>query len=205
MVFQPNQLYHIYNRSINKQLLFYNRENYLFFLKKVRHQLISHCDFLAYCLMPNHFHFLISTRDNLEEYKFRNAIGSLLRSYTQAINKQEKRTGSLFQQHTKAKCLSEENLSHSMALSHTMASVEYAFVCFNYIHQNPMAAGLVNKMEDWEFSSFRDYVNFRDGTLCNKELAIELLDLDSDRNNFYSDSYKVIYSKKIKNIFYHPA
>src|SRR5436190_13909171 len=108
MIFESNQLYHIYNRSINKEFLFYSRENYLFFLKKARTQLSAHCDFLAYCLMPNHFHFLIHTNENLAENNFKNAIGAWLRSYAQAINNQQGREGSLFQQHTKAKCLSDD-------------------------------------------------------------------------------------------------
>ncbi len=45
-------------------------------------------------------------------------------------------------------------------------------------------------MEDWEYSSFRDYLGLRNGTLTNKELAIQLLDLDMNR--FYEDSYGII-------------
>jgi len=47
--------------------------------------------------------------------------------------------------------------------------------CFHYIHQNPWKAGLVSKMENWKYSSFSDFAGFRDGTLCNKQLALELL------------------------------
>ena len=44
---------------------------------------------------------------------------------------------------------------------------EYLKACFNYIHQNPVKAGLVKNAEDWEFSSFRDYLGFRNGNLVN--------------------------------------
>ena len=51
----------------------------------------------------------------------------------------------------------------------------YDKICFHYIHQNPMKANLVKKMEDWDYSSFKDYCGLRNGTLSNKELAIQLL------------------------------
>lgn len=44
----------------------------------------------------------------------------------------------------------------------------------NYIHQNPVKGGLVKSMEQWEFSSYRDYTNLRTGTLCNKQLGFNL-------------------------------
>ncbi|MDA3778747.1 MAG: hypothetical protein PF487_00705, partial [Bacteroidales bacterium] len=46
-------------------------------------------------------------------------------------------------------------------------------VCFNYIHQNPVKAGLVKNAVDWEFSSAVDYAGLRDGKLVNKPLAKE--------------------------------
>jgi hypothetical protein len=54
-------------------------------------------------------------------------------------------------------------------------------------------------MEEWEYSSFRDYSGFRNGTICNKELAFKLLNLNN--NNFYSLSYSEIPVKNMLNIF----
>lgn len=110
----------------------------------------------------------------------------LLSSYTQAINKQNKTSGSLFQQNTKAKAIIK-------------GSNLYDLLCFHYIHQNPMKAKLVDKMEDWAYSSFKDYCGLRNGTLCDQELAFRLLDLD--KKKFYDDSYKIIGDDAIKNIF----
>ena len=61
MEFFENELYHIYNRGNNKQRIFFKPENYLYFLKKVRTYIHPNCDILAYCLMPNHFHFLVNS------------------------------------------------------------------------------------------------------------------------------------------------
>ncbi|MGK2861971.1 MAG: transposase [Chitinophagaceae bacterium] len=195
MEFFDNKLYHIYNRGNNSQPIFFKPDNYLYFLEKVRKFILPHCNILAYCLMPNHFHFLISADNRTVVTKLianqnRNilseGIRNLLHTYTKAINKQNNSTGSLFQQNTKAKCLSE-------------GSSSYEYICMNYIHQNPMKANLVEKMEDWDYSSFKDYCDLRNGTLCNKNLAAQLLDINM--KTFYDDSYRLIDETDI-NILY---
>lgn len=136
--------------------------------------------------MPNHFHFLVQTKENYQIEEATNSFRILLSSYTRAINKQEERTGSLFQQNAKAKSL-EEN-------------PDYPFICFHYIHQNPMSAGLVDKMEDWHYSSFRDFIGLRQGTLCNQNLARELIGLPPNKDYFYQEAYQIIPSSKTKSI-----
>jgi putative transposase len=108
MHFERGEFYHVYNRGNNKQVIFFEEKNYMFFLKKVNDQLLPFCDIIAYCLMPNHFHFLIHPGPNglternsfggkpMQELAYR--IGILLSSYSQAINKHNRTTGSLFQQ-----------------------------------------------------------------------------------------------------------
>jgi len=59
MEFLVNELYNIYNRGNNKQMIFFKPENYLYFLKKMQRFVLPHCDLIAYSLMPSHFHFLI--------------------------------------------------------------------------------------------------------------------------------------------------
>jgi hypothetical protein len=59
-------------------------------------------------------------------------------------------------------------------------SLGYNFYCFFYIHQNPVKAGLVNRIEDWEFSSYPDYIGLRNGTLVNKKLGLEILNLKQE-------------------------
>jgi hypothetical protein len=136
--------------------------------------------------MPNHFHLLVYADSRTIQTKRignynRNVLSegfrNLLSSYSKGINKQNAVTGSLFQQNT-----------HSVSLLE--GSINYGSTCFHYIHQNPYKARLVMKMEDWPYSSFKDYVGARNGTLCNKKLAFELFDLDP--NTFYEYSYKVI-------------
>ena len=194
MEFFANELYHIYNRGNNKQMIFFRPENYLYFLEKVRRFLLPYCDLLAYSFMPNHFHFLIYSDQRTISTKFiggkeknllSEGIKNLLSSYTQGINKQTNSTGSLFQQNTKAKPIGK-------------GSANYDLVCFHYIHQNPVMAKLVKRMEDWPYSSFSDYCGLRSETVCNKELGIRLLDLNM--KSFYEDSYKMLGLDEVKNI-----
>lgn len=142
--------------------------------------------------MPNHFHMMISTFGNFDQGNFSNGFKTLLSSYTKAINLQEQRTGSLFQQNSKAKCLSSET---------NRQFDNYALVCFNYTHKNPLNAGLVDKLEDWEFSSFRDYAGIRNGTLCRKEIAYDLIGVPRKTKEFYEKSYEMLDEKKLFRIF----
>lgn len=179
MNFLPNEFYHVYNRGNNKQKIFFSQENYIYFLKKIRDQLFPFADIIAYCLMPNHFHILLSAKKeglqerqtfggkSMQELAYR--IGILLSSYSQAINKQNKTTGSLFQQKTKAKILSEEKNN---------SRISYFENCFHYIHQNPLISQVVLSPADWAFSSYPDYAGLRSGTLCNKEMFYRLSGID---------------------------
>jgi putative transposase len=190
-----NQLYHVYNQGNNREKLFYTSENYIHFLHLTRKFIFPHCDILAYCLMPNHFHFLIyATKDSAVKIKIghnemsvlANGFRKLLSSYCQAINKQEDRTGSLFRQKTKAKNLE-------------ISDIHYPFQCFHYIHQNPLKASLIRSLDKWPYSSFRDYAALRQGTLCNQKLAMQLLDFNKE--SFISDAHAVISEVVIKKFY----
>jgi putative transposase len=136
MHFEANHIYHIFNRGNNSQPIFFSRENYLFFLRKIKYYIPPHADILAWCLMPTHFHFMVFVHHIDAEFEGReprnegsseqvnlshpltglnsmtkrslnDSFSILLRSYTRAIQKQNNITGSLFQHRTKAVCLSE--------------------------------------------------------------------------------------------------
>ncbi|MDO7876272.1 transposase [Hymenobacter sp. ASUV-10] len=162
MNLQPGRLYHLYNRGNNRERIFFNEENYRYFLGKMRKHLLPHTQLLAWCLMPNHFHWLLYVREDASVAALGQDLRTMLSSYTRAVQNQQQRTGSLFQQHTQAK---------------ELAADIYASNCFCYIHQNPWRASLEAIAGDWPWSSFRDYAGLRNGNLCDRELARELLDL----------------------------
>ena len=202
MEFTGGRLYHVYNQGNNRQKIFYARENYLFFLEKMRVHLLKHCELVAWCLMPNHFHWMIyvpevycqeitdfENKSNLQPIN--KGISTLLSSYTNAINKSYSRTGSLFRKRTKSKCLNAPDLRDDY----------YPLICFLYIHQNPLASELSDSLEGWPFSSYRDYAGVRTGKLCSLELARELLDLPDNEQKFMQFSYQTLNEKAIENIF----
>ena len=63
MNFSAGNIYHVYNRGNQKQLIFFKPENYVFFLRKMRKELLPYAEILTYCLMPNHFHWLLLVKD----------------------------------------------------------------------------------------------------------------------------------------------
>lgn len=187
MHFIPNEVYHIYNRGNNRQKIFYSDANYCFFLRKLSVHILTVADILAYCLMPNHYHIVVHANESSCEMKdlkreiqeLSYQIGKMTSSYSQAINKQNGTTGTIFQQKTKAKPLLQGN-----------ADNKYLVTAINYCHQNPKTAGLVQRMEDWPYSSFNEYCDDKIKGICNKDLFVELTGWNL--NNFYRDSYGVI-------------
>jgi putative transposase len=189
MIFKEAHIYHIYNQGNNKGRIFFERENYLFFLRKIKQHILPYADILAWCLMPNHFHLMVYVKsecdfksrpdlrpDSRPDYStFNKSIGIMLASYTRAINIQEKRSGSLFRSETKAICLNELKgvapawfkAAGITYFNISLSEKEYPQVCFNYIHQNPVTAGLAKTPGEWEFSSFTDCAGLRDGKLIN--------------------------------------
>jgi len=128
--------------------------------------------------MPNHFHFLVLLPE--DEKPFSKAFGHFLSSYTRAINRRYKRTGSLFQQNTKSKILEGED----------------AFVCFHYIHQNPVKAGLCDGFEDWKYSSFNEYYA-GEQNICETKVTRGLLDLPKTKEAFMEMSKGVVINEKV--------
>ena len=183
MKFLPDNIYHIYNQGNNQQDIFNSEEEYIIFLRMIKNHFQTHAEIIAWCLMPNHFHILISAnkkgcemvkQGGLEIEKITNAIRKLLSGYARIFNKKYNRSGSLFRQKTKAKNVAESD----WVIKNNYILQDYCSRCFDYIHQNPVEAKLVQYPSDWRFSSYQDYAGLRDGTLCNKELATKYCGYD---------------------------
>lgn len=195
MKFIADNLYHIYNQGNNRQQIFSCHQDYLTFLREIRICISPHTELIAYCLMPNHFHLMTYVDDRVDQMikqgglildPLTNGIRRLLSGYTRIFNKRYDFSGSLFRQKTKSKCLSDIDIHTSPKFS----IEDYCVNCFHYIHQNPLKAGLVNRIEDWEYSSFRDYAGLRNGSLCNKELAAK--HCYYSKETFLADSYQLV-------------
>lgn len=190
-----DEIYHIYNQGNNRETVFTDDKDHVEFLRQFRKFVLPYCKVLAYCLMPNHFHFEIYATEesatikkvgNIHSTELSNGFRLLQSNYAQYFNKRHERTGSLFRQKTKAKEMSE-------------GSNHYGYIAFHYIHQNPLAANLVTKLEDWKYSSFCDYAGLRNGTLCDKALAKQLISFDE--TNFIAESYALVDDDMSSKIF----
>ena len=149
----PESFYHIYNRGVNKQLIFVDRADYLMFesllsryLSEDRKQIngapypsfSGRLEVLAYCLMPNHFHLFIYQHDNDAMREF---VKCLTVSYSMYFNKRWNRVGPLYQQRYRAVWVNDESYLQHIS---------------RYIHLNPKA------YETYEWSSYRAYIGRSD-------------------------------------------
>lgn len=186
-ILEPGGIYHIYNRANGSELLFLRDDNYRYFLEKFNQYIQPVADVFCYCLMPNHFHFLVRIkpeREILEKYLqgFKNLEGLTLfisqqfsnffNAYSKAFNKQNNRRGSLFMHTFKRKRIDSET---------------YLRKVIHYIHYNPVEAGLAEKPEDWKYSSYKAIITPNSKTAVLKNEVISYFD---DLSNFiYCHSY----------------
>jgi len=227
----PDRLYHIYNRGINKEPIFYNPENFRYFLIKYGQKMTGYFNTFGYCLLDNHFHLFVRVaytkqilakaaddfdvvnqifykdyvmpwvrRMKLEDFclgvdltNFKNLLNLFLQhgdlqkaetqhpldlngssfieqlcswvvsdrfrgfmlGYAKAINKQENRTGSLFQKGFRRKYVSDEIDDKKNLLF--------------YLHHNPIHHFYTNSYEDYFWSSYNSYSGNSPTRLCKNE------------------------------------
>src|SRR6516225_5320626 len=106
---QPGNFYHIYNRGNNKENIFKEERNYLYFLELWKKYIVPIADNYCYSLLPNHFHFLLYTKENVEAKKLRQGFSNIFNTYAKSINRAHERTGSLFQERFGRKVIDDEN------------------------------------------------------------------------------------------------
>ncbi|MEI2692134.1 MAG: transposase [Anaerolineae bacterium] len=154
-IYAPDQYYHIYNRGVNRQPIFFTRHNWTFFLQRLNEYFTADkAIVVAYCLMPNHYHLLVHVLDAAFSFS---VMQPFVTSYTKAINKEQDRVGTLFQGRFKG--ILVDNNDYLVHLS-------------RYIHRNPVDAGLVARPADWVFSSYRDYIGLRQGKLPHPDIVL---------------------------------
>ena len=152
---RANHFYHIYNRGVNRQAIFFGERNYRFFIQRLRAYFSpEHADIVAYCLMPTHYHLLVQVRTN--DFG-KTVMHPLSTSYTKAVNREQGRVGPLFQGKYKARLVATDAYLRNVT---------------RYIHRNPVEAGYVQDLTSWPYSSYPDYIGLRDGALPNSHLIL---------------------------------
>jgi REP element-mobilizing transposase RayT len=147
---QPGCYYHIYSRGNNKENIFIEERNYEYFINLYVHHIVPVADTYAYCLLRNHFHFLVRVKDEAEAQKDSNtfevlpdasqSFGNLFNAYAKAINRIYHRSGSLFE--------------HPFGRE-VVTTDSYLTRLVFYIHWNPQKHGFVEDFKRWSNSSYR--------------------------------------------------
>ena len=206
-----HETYHVFNRGLDKRPTFRNQREYarayqtlkyyrflnlpvklsrfLELNEGQRQKIMQECSsqlkisILAYCFMPNHFHFLIRQEADNGISKF---MSDFLNSYTKYFNTKEGRVGQLFLNNFKSvRVESEEQLLH---LS-------------RYIHLNPFSSFVVKEIEDlekYEWSSFQEYLQKSEDYICEKETILSYFKNTERYKQFVLD--RADYQRELKRI-----
>jgi putative transposase len=160
----PNQYYHCINHGVGNELLFREADNYPYFLDRYKKHIAPITTTYAFCLMPNHFHFLIRINNRkeilayfqqqkpnqpvIEDFDFEKFISrqfsNFFNAYSKAYNKRFNRRGTLFERPFKRPLVDNES---------------YFLNTLRYIRYNPILHGFVDSLEDWPYTSYHSYLD----------------------------------------------
>ena len=147
-IYCESGVYHVMLRGINRQDIFESEKDYIKFLYEIRRVAFPVDEtgrpmkpglvVYAYCLMPNHVHLLVKELD----VKISDAIKCISGSYAGYFNLKYEHVGHLFQDRFRSEIVND---------------MEYFVTLLRYIHQNPIAGGLVDNVKDYRWSSWREF------------------------------------------------
>ena len=155
---EVDSIYHIYNRGVNREKIFFSKKNYDYFVYKMSFHFQKKAAILAYCLMPNHFHILVKVQS--PDF-IQGGLRPFFIAYTLAVNNEQNRVGPLFQGHYQ---------------SNLIDSDDYLLECLQYIHANPVKAGLVARPQEWEYSSYRAYFTKNTNSMIQTKWIFDFFD-----------------------------
>jgi putative transposase len=150
---QPGHYYHIYNRGNNREDLFREERNYRYFLQLYTRHVLPIAITFAYCLLRNHFYFLVRIRETMQTSQVSKTcevlpliprqisqhFSDFFNAYTKSIHKAYGRTGSLFEERFGRIEVTTDGYFTSLVF---------------YIHFNPQKHGFVDDFRDWPWSSY---------------------------------------------------
>ncbi len=149
-------IYHIMLRGINQQVIFECEEDYEKFIETIKkYKAISGYKIFAYCLMSNHIHLIVKEENEPIEQIIKRIAGS----YVYWYNWKYYRKGHLFQDRFKSEPIEDE---------------KYLLTAIRYIHQNPVKAGIAEKIDEYEYSSYNEYIN-SGNDLIDKNFVYEII------------------------------
>lgn len=201
--FANGEYYHLFNRGSDKRDIFLQSRDYKRFQQafyyyhligpKPRFSIFTKSklfaldpslqnkllEVLCYCLMPNHFHFLVR---QLKENGVSIFMSQIANSYTKYFNTKHKRVGALFQGSYKAvRIETDEQLVHVS----------------RYIHLNPIVSGIVKNLAVYPWSSCASYIN-EENTLCSTEEILSFFTAENSYRQFLED--QIDYARSLEII-----
>jgi REP-associated tyrosine transposase len=163
MIHEIDNYYHLYNRGCNKDIIFKQESDYEECIKRiVNSKLNKYVRIISYCLMPNHYHFLVQQISEIPSTKW---IGFIMNGYVQYFNSKYSRSGTLFEGRVKSRLITDE---------------QYLIQSTLYIHNNPVKSSLVENPEEWLYSSYLEWISGNDPCLVDKEFILERFDTYND-------------------------
>lgn len=172
-IYQDESFYHIYNRGVNKQIIFFDNDDHAVFLNLLKRYLDNNptkdnknreyewlyerLELLAFCLMPNHFHLLIYQHD-MEAMK--KLMSGLCTAYSRYFNKKYDRVGPVFQSRYKASLILKDN---------------YLLHISRYIHLNP------KNYSEFEYSSLPYYLGRKNASWVRPDRILNMFDGDYEK------------------------
>ncbi len=188
MRYLDEHYYHVHNRGAHKQPLFFSSENYLHCLTLLKKYKTRYAvSIIAYCLMPNHYHLLLRQDSGGSISRF---IQTTFNAYAQAVNKQRNHSGTLFQGKAKAILVDSD---------------EYLIHLSRYIHLNPINLHPSEGSQvglNWDFSSYKEWIGTRNGTLVDLSLRDLYFKTGKDYKQFVEEYNPKTDTEKIKKFLF---
>lgn len=167
--------WHIIQRGNNRSACFYAPEDYLKYLDTL-HELSRKyaCEIHAYVLMTNHVHLLLTPQKTTSASLLMKHLGQ---RYVQYINRNYRRSGTLWEGRFRS-CLTQ--------------SEDYVLACYRYIELNPVRAAMVERPEEYRWSSYRtNGEGTTDGRITPHAEYLRLGRTDAERRQAYRALFKV--------------
>jgi len=165
---ERGQIYHIYNRGVNRENIFVEKRNYSYFLQLYTQHILPIADTFAYCMLKNHFHILVRIKDKptlpnltgpgdlsgLEAKPPSQYFSNFFNAYARSINLAYGRTGSLFQRPFGRIPVTSDAYFMNLVV---------------YIHQNPQIHGFVDDFRSWPYSSYEAILSTSSATKLKRD------------------------------------
>lgn len=191
--------FHVMVQGVNREYIFNSNAEKFIYLKILKEAISKfNVNIISYCIMSNHVHLLVNVDDVSELSAFMHKINTV---YALIYNNKNNRVGHLFRDRFK---------------SQQIIDLRQLFCCINYIHNNPVKASMCKKQEDYQFSSYKEYLYKKeiiDEEILNqylgknylkelreleKENTFDFIDDELDKNsicekiiNEYLEKYKI--------------